>query len=635
MRWQPNPTGVESPLRWYSLRDPRLPANQRKAKIVREFSVPASFTVDEHDNIVGVVFTHEREDPNHVIAQRLVGGSWTDVTCAEVAAQVRATALGLIAEGVQPGDRVAVLSSTRYEWPIIDFAILAAGAVTVPIYETSSAEQIRFVLADSGAVLAFAETDAHADKIEQQRAELPELRTVLRIEGSSEAALDQLAAAGAATDPSELDTRLAGIESADAATLIYTSGTTGRPKGCQLTHSNLLYEIRGAKACFPEQLDKGEKLLVFLPLAHVLARAITVAAFTNKVTLGFTNDVKNLVPTLAVFKPTLVVSVPRVFEKVYNTAEQNARNDGKGRIFELAANTAIDWSKAQDTGGAGLLLRLKHGLFDRLVYGKLRAALGGNCRSAISGGAPLGARLGHFYRGVGLSIYEGYGLTETSAAITVNRVNGLKVGSVGKLVPGNAMRLGDDGELLVSGGVVFGGYWKNEEETKAVFSDGWFKTGDLGAIDDDGFLTIVGRKKEIIVTAGGKNVAPAILEDRMRAHPLVSQAMCVGDAQPFIAALVTIDPEAFPGWKERNGKDANATVADLSEDPDLVAEVESAVADANQAVSKAEAIRKFRILPVDFTEDTGELTPTLKVKRKVVAEKFAGDIDALYAKAGG
>jgi long-chain acyl-CoA synthetase len=602
---------------------------------VREFSVPASFDVDEHDNIVGVVFTHEREDPDHVIAQRLVGGSWTDVTCAEVAAQVRATALGLIAEGVQPGDRVAVLSSTRYEWPIIDFAILAAGAVTVPIYETSSAEQIRFVLADSGAVLAFAETDAHADKIEQQRAELPDLRTVLRIEGSSEAALDHLAAAGAGTDASMLDARLAGIESADAATLIYTSGTTGRPKGCQLTHSNLLHEIRGAKACFPDQLDKGEKLLVFLPLAHVLARAITVAAFTNKVTLGFTNDVKNLVPTLAVFKPTLVVSVPRVFEKVYNTAEQNARNDGKGRIFELAANTAIEWSKAQDTGGAGLLLRLKHGLFDRLVYGKLRAALGGNCRSAISGGAPLGARLGHFYRGVGLSIYEGYGLTETSAAITVNRVNGLKVGSVGKLVPGNAMRLGDDGELLVKGGVVFGGYWKNEEETKAVFTDGWFQTGDLGAIDDDGFLTIVGRKKEIIVTAGGKNVAPAILEDRMRAHPLVSQAMCVGDAQPFIAALVTIDPEAFPGWKERNGKDANATVADLAEDPDLVAEVESAVADANQAVSKAEAIRKFRILPVDFTEDTGELTPTLKVKRKVVAEKFAGDIDALYAKAGG
>ncbi len=330
------------------------------------------------------------------------------------------------------------------------------------------------------------------------------------------------------------------------------------------------------------------------------------------------------------FKPTLVVSVPRVFEKVYNTAEQNARNDGKGKIFSIAADTAIEWSKAQDTGGAGLLLRAKHALFDKLVYGKLRAALGGECRAAISGGAPLGARLGHFYRGVGLSIYEGYGLTETSAAITVNRVNDLKVGSVGKLMPGNSMRIAEDGELLVKGGVVFSGYWGNESETNAVFSDGWFHTGDLGAIDDDGFLTIVGRKKEIIVTAGGKNVAPALLEDRLRAHPLISQAMAVGDQQPFIAALITIDPEAFPGWKQRNGKDAGASVGDLSDDPDLLAEIDLAVKEANQAVSHAESIRKFRILPVDFTEDTGELTPTLKVKRKVVAEKFATDIAALY-----
>ena len=393
-----------------------------------------------------------------------------------------------------------------------------------------------------------------------------------------------------------------------------------------------MYEIRGAKAYFPTLLAKGERMLVFLPLAHVLARAITIAAFANKVTLGFTSDIKNLVPLFGVFKPTLVVSVPRVFEKVYNTAEQNARNDGKGRIFEIAANTAIDWSKAQDSGGPGLLLRAKHALFDRLVYGKLRAALGGNCRAAISGGAPLGARLGHFYRGVGLTIYEGYGLTETSAAITVNRVDDLKVGSVGKLLPGNSMRLNDDDELLVRGGVVFSGYWRNEEETKAVFSDGWFHTGDLGAIDDDGFLTIIGRKKEIIVTAGGKNVAPAILEDQLRAHPLISQAMGVGDAKPFVAALITIDPEAFTGWKERNGKDAGASVGDLATDPDLVAEIDLAVKAANQAVSKAEAIRKFRILPVDFTEDTGELTPTLKVKRKVVAQKFATDIEALYEK---
>jgi long-chain acyl-CoA synthetase len=538
--------------------------------------------------------------------------------------------LGLIAEGVKPGDRVAVLSSTRYEWPILDFAILAAGAVTVPIYETSSAEQVRFVLADSGAVLIFAETDAHADKIEHLEHELPELRKVYRIEGSGPPALDALAEAGKSVDAKELDDRLAGISSADPATLIYTSGTTGRPKGCQLTHANLVYEIRGAKECFPTLLDKGERMLVFLPLAHVLARAITIAAFTNKVTLGFSSDIKNLVPTFGVFKPTLVVSVPRVFEKVYNTAEQNARTDGKGWIFEQAADTAIQFSQAQDSGGAGLLLRAKHALFDRLVYGKLRAALGGDCRGAISGGAPLGARLGHFYRGVGLTIYEGYGLTETSAAITVNRIDDVKIGTVGKLLPGNSMRLGDDDELLVKGGVVFSGYWHNDEETNAVFSDGWFHTGDLGAIDDEGFLTIIGRKKEIIVTAGGKNVAPAIMEDKLRAHPLISQAMAVGDAKPFVAALITIDPEAFGGWKQRNGKDDSATVGELATDPDLMAEVELAVKEANQAVSKAEAIRKFRILPVDFTEDTGELTPTLKVKRKVVAEKFASDIEALY-----
>jgi long-chain acyl-CoA synthetase len=607
-------------------------ATTSEAKTVREFSVSASFEVEEHDNIVSSVYAHERDDPDHVIFQRLVDGAWTDVTAARAAEQIRSVALGLIAQGVAPGDRVAVFSATRYEWPIIDFAILSVGALTVPIYETSSVEQVRHVLSDSSAVLVFAETDAHADKIDHLADELPDLRNVLRIDSSGASALDELVEQGKSVDRDELENRLSGIKATDPATLIYTSGTTGKPKGCQLTHSNLVYEIRGAKAAFPTLLDKGERLLVFLPLAHVLARALTIAAFSNKVTLGFTSDIKNLVPMLGVFKPTLVVSVPRVFEKVYNTAEQNARKDGKGKIFEIAANTAIEWSQAQDAGGPNVLLRVKHAVFDRLVYGKLRAALGGHCHAAISGGAPLGARLGHFYRGVGLTIYEGYGLTETSAAITVNQINGLKVGSVGKLLEGNSMRLGDDDELLVRGGVVFAGYWHNDQETKAVFSDGWFHTGDLGAIDDNGFLSIIGRKKEIIVTAGGKNVAPAVLEDRLRAHPLISQAMCVGDAKPFIAALITIDPEAFEGWKERNGKNADATVADLAEDPDLVAEIDLAVKEANQAVSKAEAIRKFRILPVDFTEDTGELTPTLKVKRKVVAEKFAGDIEALYDK---
>ena len=599
---------------------------------MREITAPAPFTVDEHDNIVAAVFDHERNDPDAVIFQRLVNGTWIDVTCAAAAAQIRSTALGLIADGVRPGDRVAIFSATRYEWAILDQAILAVGGVTVPIYETSSAEQVRWVLTDSGAVMAFAETDAHASMIAELAGNLPELRRVLDIDGSGPKALDQLEQEGASVDPAELTSRVEALHADDPATLIYTSGTTGRPKGCQLTHSNLVYETRGAKAVLPTLLRKGERLLVFLPLAHVLARALTLCAFHNKVIVGFTSDIKNLVPMFAVFKPTVVVSVPRVFEKVYNTAAQNAANDGKGRIFEIAAQTAVDWSEASDHGGPGLLLRAKHALFDRLVYHKLRAALGGDCNASVSGGGPLGARLGHFYRGVGLTIYEGYGLTETSAAITVNQIDALKVGTVGKLLPGNSIRIADDGELLLRGGVVFAGYWHNDQATSEAFQDGWFKTGDLGAVDEQGFLTITGRKKEIIVTAGGKNVAPAVLEDQLRAHPLISQAMVVGDAKPFVGALITIDPEAFEGWKQRNGKSAGATVGDLANDPDLLAEVDGAVKQANLSVSHAESIRKFRILPVDFTEDTGELTPTMKVKRKVVAEKFADDIEAIYHK---
>jgi long-chain acyl-CoA synthetase len=599
---------------------------------VREYSVPARFSVGEHDNVAAAVFEHERDDPGFVIYQRQIDGVWTDVTCAEAADQIRSAALGLISLGVQAGDRVSIFSATCYEWAILDLAILSVGAVTVPIYETSSAEQVRWVLQNSEAVLAFAETDAHAATVTELTGELPALRRVLHINGSGPKALDQLVEAGASVDPAELTARVEALRAEDPATLIYTSGTTGRPKGCQLTHSNLLHEIRGTQECLPTLLKKGERLLVFLPLAHVLARALTLSAYASKVTVGFTSDIKNLVPMFAVFKPTVVVSVPRVFEKVYNTAEQNADNDGKGWIFKRAAQAAVDWSRAYDDGRPGPLLRAKHAVFDRLVYIKLRAALGGDCHAAVSGGAPLGARLGHFYRGVGLTIYEGYGLTETSAAITVNQIDGLKIGTVGKLVPGNGLRIAADKELLVRGGVVFSGYWRNEQATEEAFTNGWFKTGDLGAVDDDGFLTITGRKKEIIVTAGGKNVAPAVLEDQLRAHPLISQAMVVGDAKPFVGALITIDPEAFDGWKQRNSKAAGASVGDLANDPDLVAEVDAAVKNANLSVSHAESIRKFRILPVDFTEDTGELTPTMKVKRSVVAEKFASDIEAIYQK---
>src|ERR1700722_8387767 len=481
-----------SGLRWTAASRAR-PASQRRSNevsTVRQYSVPARFSVGEHDNIAATVFEHERDNPDFVIYNRQVDGVWTDVTCAEAAAQIRAAALGLISLGVQAGDRVSIFSATRYEWAILDLAILSIGAVTVPIYETSSAEQVRWVLQDSAAVVAFAETDAPATMVTELTGDLPELRRVLQIDGSGGKALEQLEQDGASVDPAELTARVEALRSEDPATLIYTSGTTGRPKGCQLTHSNLVYETRGAKAVLPTLLRKGERLLVFLPLAHVLAPALTLCAFHNKVVVGFTSDIKNLVPMFAVFKPTVVVSVPRVFEKVYNTAAQNAANDGKGRIFEIAAQTAVDWSEASDNGGPGLLLRAKHALFDRLVYHKLRAALGGDCHASVSGGGPLGARLGHFYRGVGLTIYEGYGLTETSAAITVNQIDALKVGTVGKLLPGNSMRIADDGELLLRGGVVFGGYWHNDQATSEAFEDGWFKTGDLGAVDEQGFLTI-------------------------------------------------------------------------------------------------------------------------------------------------
>ncbi len=599
---------------------------------MREFSVEAGFTVGDRDNIVSSVYSHERDDPDHVIFQRLVDGVWTDVTCAQAAQQVRGTALGLIAEGVNAGDRVAILSGTRYEWVILDYAILSVGAVTVPIYDTSSAEQVRWVLEDSGAVLVIAETEAHAQLVKELTDELPNLRKILHLDSGRPAALDELAEAGKSVDLGHLDERLAGLRAADAATLIYTSGTTGRPKGCQLTHSNLLYETRGAAECFPTLLREGERLLVFLPLAHVLARSLSMSAFANKVTIGYTSDIKNLVPTLGIFKPTVVVSVPRVFEKVYNTAELSARDSGRGWIFDRATRTAIEWSTAQDAGGPSRLLQAGHAVFDRLVYGKLRAALGGDCHAAVSGGAPLGKRLCHFYRGVGLTVYEGYGLTETSSAITVNRVGEERVGTVGKLLPGNSMAIANDGEVLVRGGVVFNGYWHNEKATDEAIVNGWFHTGDLGSVDDDGFLSIVGRKKEIIVTAGGKNVAPAVLEDQLRAHPLISQAMVVGDNRPFVAALIAIDPEGFDVWKQHHGKEATASVADLAHDRGLVAEVDHAVQDANKTVSNAESIRKFHILPVDFTVLTGELTPTLKVKRNVVAARFANEIEALYSK---
>ncbi|RTL62631.1 MAG: long-chain fatty acid--CoA ligase [Pseudonocardiaceae bacterium] len=595
---------------------------------MREYSVPTTIEIGPRETLLDPVLKAEREHPAEVLIRRTdAAGVWRDVTAAEFGAQVRAVARGLVAAGVGAGDRVALLSRTRYEWTLLDYAILSAGAVTVPIYETSSAEQIAWILSDSGAVAAVVETDRHAGLVAEAD---PGLAKVWTIEPTSgDGAVDTLTALGTDVSDADVRARHEAVGADDLATLIYTSGTTGRPKGVELTHRNLVSEVHGTRQVLTELLNVDGSVLLFLPLAHIFGKVIQCGAIASRTTIGHTPDVKDLLGDLASFRPTFLLAVPRVFEKVYNGARQKAHSEGKGAIFDIADATAVAWSRALDEGGPGLGLKIKHAVFDRLVYGKLRAAVGGRVIGAVSGSAPLGERLGHFFRGVGLPVLEGYGLTETSAGITVNGMSAQRVGTVGRPVPGQAVKIAEDGEILLKGSIVFSRYWKNPTATAEAIEDGWFHSGDIGELDDQGFLRITGRKKEIIVTAGGKNVAPAVLEDRLRAHPLVSQCMVVGDAQPFIAALVTIDPEALPGWLERNGKPA-ATAAEVVDDPDLRTEIEAAVADANKAVSRAEQIREFRILPADFTEATGELTPTMKVKRAVVASNHADVITGIY-----
>ncbi|MGD9989773.1 AMP-dependent synthetase/ligase [Pseudonocardia sp.] len=595
---------------------------------MREYSVPTTIEIGPRETLLDAVLTAERDHPAEVLIRRTdAAGIWRDVTAADFGAQVRAVARGLVAAGIGAGDRVALLSRTRYEWTLLDYAILSAGAVTLPIYETSSAEQIAWILSDSGAVAAVVETDRHAALVAEAD---PGFATVWTIEpASGDGATDTLTALGAAVSDDDVRARHGAVGADDLATLIYTSGTTGRPKGVELTHRNLVAEVYGTRQVLTELLNADGSVLLFLPLAHIFGKVIQCGAIASRTTIGHTPDVKDLLGDLASFRPTFLLAVPRVFEKVYNGARQKAHSEGKGAIFDVADATAVAYSRALDTGGPGLGLKLKHALFDRLVYGKLRAAVGGRVVGAVSGSAPLGERLGHFFRGVGLPVLEGYGLTETSAGITVNAISAQRVGTVGRPVPGQSVKIADDGEILLKGSIVFERYWKNPTATAEAIEDGWFHSGDIGELDDDGFLRITGRKKEIIVTAGGKNVAPAVLEDRLRAHPLISQCMVVGDAQPFIAALVTIDPEALPGWLERHGKPA-AAAADVADDPDLRTEIEAAVADANKAVSRAEQIREFRILPGDFTEATGELTPTMKVKRAVVVANHADVIAGIY-----
>jgi long-chain acyl-CoA synthetase len=597
---------------------------------VREFSVPPTTEIGPDEAIPDMLATNVAEHGDEVGMRRQVGGQWTDVTWREFGEQVSGVAKGLVAAGVRAGDRVALMAKTRYEWTVCDFAIWAAGAVVVPIYETSSADQVAWILSDSGATAAIVERSEHADAVESVRDQAPDLGPVYVLD---EDGVGTLIAAGGDVPDSELEARRATLSAASLATLIYTSGTTGRPKGCELTHGNFLFEVGNGMSLLRRFMNPEGSLLLFIPLAHVLARVLEVGAVKTRTVIGHTPDVSNLVEDLGAFKPTFVLAVPRVFEKVFNGAKAKAEADGKGKIFDKAAQVAIDWSRAQDAGGAGLALKAQHALFDKLVYGKLRAALGGRCQGAISGGAPLGERLGHFFRGVGVTVYEGYGLTETTAAASVNHDDAFRMGTVGRPLPGVAMATADDGEILVRGGIVMRGYWKNEQATKeAIDADGWFHTGDLGEIDADGFLRITGRKKEILVTSGGKNVAPAVLEDRIRAHRLVSQCIVVGDQRPFIAALITLDEEALPLWLDSKGKSADLTPEQLREDEDVVAEVQSAVDDANRAVSKAEAIKKFRILGTDFTEANGMLTPSLKLKRSAVLKEYDTEVETLYTR---
>ncbi|MDG4840702.1 long-chain fatty acid--CoA ligase [Micromonospora sp. WMMD967] len=602
---------------------------------MREFSVPPIVTVGDAANLTDPVWDNAEVAPDAVQFARPVPGadgtvtSWTDVTCLQFRDEVAAVARGLIAAGVEPGVRVGLMSRTRYEWTLLDYAIWAVGAVTVPIYETSSAEQAAWILEDSNAVGVVVETEAHANLVDGVRHRLPELNNVWQIDSG---AVDELVTTGAQVEPAAVEQRRKAVRADDLATIIYTSGTTGRPKGCVLTHRNMYADIANAVPVLPNLFNAGATTLLFLPLAHAFARLIQIGVVQARATMAHCADTKNLVAELQAFRPTFVLSVPRVFEKVYNAAKQKAEADGKGGIFARAEQVAIAYSEALETrGGPGLALRAQHAVFDRLVYRKLRAALGGRCRDAISGGAPLGARLGHFFRGIGVTVLEGYGLTETSPAAAANLPSGTRIGTVGRPLPGVTVRIEDDGEILISGELVFQGYWRNEAATaETISSDGWFRTGDLGNLDADGYLSITGRKKELIVTAGGKNVAPAVLEDLVRAHPLISQCVVVGDAKPFIAALVTVDEEALPTWLENAGMPADTSVEQLREHEGLRQEIQTAIDTANQAVSKAEAIKVFRVLPRDFTEATGELTPSLKVKRQVVHKTYAAEIADIY-----
>ncbi|MGH9085391.1 MAG: AMP-dependent synthetase/ligase [Acidimicrobiales bacterium] len=567
------------------------------------------------------------EEPAHPLASVRRGDAFVEVSARDFYEQVRAVAKGFIAAGVEPGDRVVLMSHTRLEWLVTDFAIMAAGAVSVPAYETSSAEQVQWILADSGAVLAVVETPAMRTMVDEVRQDTA-CREAFTIDIGG---LDELAARGRDVADTTLDGRIGAITTDQIASIVYTSGTTGRPKGCKLTHASLRTNVMQNIESVRSMLGPNEVTLLFLPLAHTLTKIIALVGLEWGVTLAFATDVAHLQEELALARPTMVVAVPRVFEKVFNSARHKAAAEGHEAIFHKAEQVAISWSEGRTAGHHHPVTSVEHALFDKLVYQKIQAAFGGRMRFAFSGGGPLGERLTHFFNGIGVRIFEGYGLTETSPTLTINSADAWKPGTVGRPLGGTSILIAADGEILAKGPQVFQGYWHADAATAEVFTDdGWFRTGDIGELDDDGYLRITGRKKELIVTAAGKNVAPAPLEDRLRAHPLVSQAVVVGDQRPFIAAMLALDEEALHEWAADHGK-AEGDDARVLEDIELLDELQLAVDDANRSVSRAESIRKFAVLPHDLTIDAGELTPTLKVRRAVVAKAYADVLEDLYA----
>ncbi|MEE1617617.1 AMP-dependent synthetase/ligase [Brachybacterium sp. J153] len=595
---------------------------------MQQFSTPQQHESRPEENTTDLLLGRRRQDPTVPIFERtLPGGGYSPMSVDEFLAEVHGVAKGLIASGVGTGDVIAILSRTRYEWALADWAVWWAGGISVPIYETSSPSQIQWIASDSGARFALVEQARHREDMESVRGELPALEHIGVIEDGIFAELTER---GASVSDEELEARRTSRGMADVATIIYTSGTTGRPKGAELTHANFVDTTRSAVNLLGESvLPPGSRMLMFLPMAHVFARLLTVLAAAWPVTTAFTPDTKNLLPDLAEFKPTFLLAVPRVFEKVYNGAEAKAIAGGRGKIFSAAAQTAIDWSRAVSTGRVPLTLKAKHALFDRLVYGKLRAAMGGDVKWAVSGGAPLGERLAHFFRGIGVTILEGYGLTETTAPVGVNLPWAVKPGTVGPPLPGATVAIAENGEILVKGVMVFKGYRNNPEATAEALKDGWFHTGDLGSLGPDGSLTITGRSKEVLVTAGGKNISPAQLEDQLRAHPLISQCIVVGDQKPFVAAILTLDAEMLPTWLKNNGL-PEMTIAEAAQDERIRAELQTVVDSANGSVSRAESIRAFEVIDTDFTEENGYLTPSLKLKRNVVVQEMSEVIDRIY-----